>query len=186
MQQVEPTPPTAATASHGHPVWGAVRRLWMYILMLVWAIAGLAYTDLYPLRSVPFWQATTVLFAGLVILRIYLDERGPERHLLALKQLAHWGAFLGAMLMLHSHFVTDVITGDPLGIVVLLLLALATFLDGVYVDWRFCIVGLVLAIGVILVAVIDDASIGIVVLGVLALAALYGFRHFSFRRAVQG
>lgn len=186
MQQVEPTPPTAATAPPTRHLWGAVRRLWMYILMVVWAVAGLAYTDLYPLRSVPFWQVTTVLFAMLVILRIYLDEHGPGRHVLALKQLAHWGAFLGAMLMLHSHFVTDVITGDPLGIVVLLLLALATFLDGVYVDWRFCIVGVVLAIGVILVAVIDDASVGIILVGVVALAALYGFRHFSFRRAVEG
>ena len=183
MQQVEPTPPTADTAHPSH-LWGIVRRLWPYLLMVLWAVAGLAYTDLYPLRSVPFWQLTTVVFALIAIVRVYQDS-GPGRHVLALKQLAHWGAFLGAMVLLHSHFVTDLVTGDPLGIVTLILLALATFLDGVYVDWRFCIVGLVLAVGVILVAVIDDASIGIVLLGVLALAALYGFRHFSFRRAVQ-
>ena len=103
--------------------------------------------------------------------------------MLALKQLAHWGAFLGAMLLLHSHFVTDLITGDPLGIVVLILLALATFLDGVYVDWRFCIVGVVLAVGVILVAVIDDAALGHLRRRRGGAGGAVRLRHFSFRRA---
>ena len=58
MQQVEPTPPTADTAHPSH-LWGIVRRLWPYLLMVLWAVAGLAYTDLYPLRSVPFWQLTS-------------------------------------------------------------------------------------------------------------------------------
>lgn len=74
----------------------------------------------------------------------------------------------------------------PLGIVALILLALVTFLGGAYVDWRFCIVRIVLAIGVILVAMIDDAALGIFLVGAVALAALYGLRHFSFRQAVEG
>jgi hypothetical protein len=73
-----------------------------------------------------------------------------------------------------------------LRIVTLILLALVTFLDGAYIDWRFCIVGIVLAIGVILVAVIDDAALSIFIVGAVALAALYGLRHFSFGRAVDG
>ena len=183
MKQVE-TPLPAPDTGHSSHLWGILRRLWPYILMVVWAVLGLAYTDLYPARSVPFWQITTIVFALIAIVRIYQDV-GPGRHVLALKQLAHWGAFLGAMFLLHSHFVTDLVTGDPLGLVTLILLALATFLDGVYVDWRFCVVGVVLAIGVVLVAVIDDAALGIFVVGALALAALYGLRHFTFRRAAE-
>jgi|tagenome__1003787_1003787.scaffolds.fasta_scaffold20819058_2 hypothetical protein len=182
QQQVEPPFPATETAQPSH-LWGILRRLWPYLLMVAWAVAGLAYTDLYPARSVPFWQLTTVVFALIAIVRVYQDG-GSGRHVLALKQLAHWGAFLGAMFLLHSHFVTDLLTGDPLGLVTLILLALATFLDGVYVDWRFCVVGIVLAIGVILLAVIDDAALAMFVVGVVALAALYGLRHFSFRRAV--
>ena len=90
-------------------------------------------------------------------------------------------AFLVAMVLMHSHFVTDLVTGDPLGIVMLILLALATFLDGIYVNWRFCVVGLVLAIGVVVVAWLDDWALGIFLIGliVVALAVLYMMRHFG-------
>ena len=180
MHQVEAT---TGTGGRSH-LWAILRRLWPYLLMVVWAVLGLAYTDLYPTRSVPFWQVTTVVFAVIAIGRV-IQDRSPGWHVLALKQVAHWGAFLGAMFLLHSHFVTDLVTGDPLGLVTLILLALATFLDGVYVDWRFCVVGIVLAIGVILVAVIDDAALGIFVVGAVALAALYALRHLTFRRAAE-
>ena len=72
------------------------------------------------------------------------------------------------------------------------LLALATFLDGVYVDWRFCIVGAVVGCGVMLVAVVDDAALSLVLVGLVAVAALYLFappplprrrRHVSCARA---
>jgi hypothetical protein len=126
---------------------------------------------------------TTVLFAIIAIVHVVRSTL-PDRTALALKQLAHWGAFLAAMFLLHSHFVTDLVTGDPLGLVTLILLALAVFLDGVYVNWRFCVVGLVLAIGVLLVAWLDDAALGIFLFGlvVAALAALYLMRHFHARR----
>ena len=57
----------------------------------------------------------------------------------------------------------------------LILLALATFLDGIYVNWRFCVVGLVLAVGVVVVAWLDDWALGIFLIGLVgvALAVLY-------------
>ena len=118
--------------------WAILRHIGLYLFMVVWAVCGLAYTDIYPDNSVVFWQVTTVVFAVIAIVRVY-HEGGPGRHVLALKQVAHWGAFLVAMVLLHIHFVTDLVSGDLLGIAMMTLLALATFLDGVYVDWRFCI-----------------------------------------------
>ena len=58
------------------------------------------------------------------------------------------------------------------------------FLDGLYVNWRFCVVGLVLAIGVVLVAWLDDASLGMFLVGLIlvALGALYVMRHFQAKR----
>jgi hypothetical protein len=181
MQHVDPSPEPAGATTRSHVV-AILRRLGLYIFMVVWAVGGLAFTDIYPARSVPFWQLTTVLFAVIAIVHVVRSDL-PSRTTLALKQLAHWGAFLAAMVLLHSHFVTDLVTGDPLGIVTLILLALAIFLDGVYVNWRFCIVGLVLAVGVLVVAWLDDAALGIFLAGlvVVALAALYGMRHFHTR-----
>ena len=66
----------------------------------------------------------------------------------------------------------------------LVLLALAVFLDGVYVNWRFCIVGLVLAAGVLMVAWLDDWALGIFLVGlvIVALIVLYLLRHMSGKR----
>jgi hypothetical protein len=179
MQHVEPSTDPAGRVSHGP---GILRRLGLYIFMVVWAVTGLAYTDLYPNRSVPFWQLTTVLFAAIAIFRVYRDG-GPGRNMLALKQLAHWGAFLAAMALLHTHFVADLVTGDILGIVTLSILAFATFLDGIYVDWRFCLVGVVLGIGVFLLAWLNDAALGLFAVGAVGLAALYLLRHLGSRHA---
>ena len=68
--------------------------------------------------------------------------------------------------------------------VTLVLLALAVFLDGVYVNWRFCIVGLVLAAGVLMVAWLDDWALGIFLVGlvIVALVLLYLLRHMIGRR----
>jgi hypothetical protein len=179
MQHVEPTP--EPTSSHAVAV---LRRVWLYIFMVVWAAIGIGYTDLYPQRAVYFWQLTTLVFGLIAIIRAFLLS-GPGRAVLALKQVAHWGAFLGAMLLLHSHTVANLVTGDPLGLVTLMLLALATFLDGVYVDWRFCVVGVVLALGVVVVAFLDNSVVAVILLGIAALGVLYAMSHFTFHRRAE-
>lgn len=178
MHQLDTTP--EATSAPAVSIW---RRLGIYIFMVVWAVGGLAYTDVNPERSVPFWQLTTVLFAIIAIVHVIRSD-APDRTVLALKQLAHWLAFLAAMAVMHSHYVTDLVTGDPLGVVTLILLALAVFLDGVYVNWRFCVVGLVLASGVLMVAWLDDWALGMFLVGlvVLSLGVLYLMRHFRTAR----
>jgi hypothetical protein len=183
MNQVGTTPPLPAAVAAHHSIW---RRLGIYIFMVVWAVGGLAFTDVYPTRSVDFWQLTTLLFALIAIVHVLRSE-SVGRTTLALKQLAHWGAFLVAMVLLHSHYVTDLVTGDPLGVVTMILLALAVFIDGVYVNWRFCVVGLVLGFGVVVVAWLDDWALGIflVALVAIALGVLYLLRHYSAKRAAE-
>lgn len=183
MNQVGTSPPLPAAADAHHSIW---RRLGIYIFMVVWAVGGLAYTDVNPARSVAFWQLTTVLFALIAIVHVFRSEL-VERTTLALKQLAHWGAFLLAMVLLHSHYVTDLVTGDPLGVVTMILLALAVFIDGVYVNWRFCVVGLVLGFGVVVVAWLDDWALGIFLIALVAIAlgVLYLMRHYSAKRTAE-
>lgn len=181
MQQV--SSPAEAQSAHGAD-HGLLRRLGVYIFMVGWAVFGLAYTDVVTSHAIPFWLITTVLFAIIAIVHVF--RSGSEhRTVLALKQLAHWGAFFAAMVLLHSQLVVDLVAGDPSVIVVLILLALATFLDGIYVDWRFCVVGLVLASGSLIVAWLDDWSLVLTLGGliVVALGALYLLRHFGRHRA---
>lgn len=173
---------TDGAAGPAHP--SLLRRLGIYAFMIAWAVVGLAYTDIVSSHTVPFWLITTVLFAVIAIVHVF--RSGAEhRTVLALKQLAHWGAFFAAMVLLHSQLVVDLVAGDPSVIVVLILLALATFLDGIYVDWRFCVVGLVLASGSLIVAWLDDWALVLTLGGVLvvAIGGLYLLRHFGSHRA---
>ncbi|MGD9510649.1 MAG: hypothetical protein AB7I59_10240 [Geminicoccaceae bacterium] len=179
MHQVEAGTGTAAHTT-GH---GLLRRLGIYIFMVVWAVSGLAYTDVVSAHTVPFWLLTTILFAIIAIVHV-LRSDAEQRTVLALKQLAHWAAFFVAMVLLHSQLVGDLVAGDPSIIVVLILLALATFLDGIYVDWRFCVVGLVLASGSLVVAWLDDWALVLTLTAVVvvAIGALYLLRHFGSHR----
>ena len=172
--------PDATVAAHH----GIMRRLGLYIFMVAWAVCGLAYTDIVPSHSVSFWLITTVLFAIIAIVHVFRSG-AANRSSLALKQLAHWGAFFAAMVLLHSQLVVDLVAGDPSVIVVLILLALATFLDGVYVDWRFCVVGLVLASGSLIVAWLDDWALLLTLAGVVvvAMGVLYAMWRFGAHRA---
>jgi hypothetical protein len=181
MHEVDSSTRPDATVVAGH---GILRRLGLYIFMVAWAVGGLAYTDIVPSQSVSFWLLTTVLFAIIAIVHV-LRSGAANRRSLALKQLAHWGAFFAAMVLLHSQLVVDLVAGDPSVIVVLILLALATFLDGVYVDWRFCVVGLVLASGSLIVAWLDDWALLLTLAGVVvvAIGGLYAMWHFGTHRA---
>lgn len=165
-----------------HP--SLLRRLGIYAFMIAWAVCGLAYTDVVSSHAVPFWLLTTVLFAIIAIVHVFRSD-AAHRTTLALKQLAHWGAFFVAMVLLHSRLVVDLVAGDPSVIVVLILLALATFLDGIYVDWRFCVVGLVLASGSLIVAWLDDWALllTLVAVVVVAIGVLYLLRHLGSHRA---
>lgn len=183
MQQVSNPSEPGMAPEVGH---GLLRRLGVYIFMVTWAVFGLAYTDIVTSHAIPFWLITTVLFAIIAIFHVFRSSN-EHRTMLALKQLAHWGAFFAAMVLLHSQLVVDLVAGDPSVIVVLILLALATFLDGIYVDWRFCVVGLVLASGSLIVAWLDDWALMLTLAGVIvvAIGALYLLRHFGSRRTVS-
>ena len=180
MHQVEAS--TGATSGTGRH--GILRRIGIYLVMIAWSVGGLAYTEVNSANVVTFWLITTVLFAIIAIVHVYRSD-AANRTSLALKQLVHWGAFFAAMVLLHSHLVVDLVAGDPSLIVVLILLALAVFLDGVYVDWRFCVVGLVLASGSLVVAWLDDWSLVVTLAAIIvvAIAALYLVHHFASHRA---
>lgn len=176
MDQASPAAMPVPAASSPWP--GLLRRFGVYIFMIVWSILGLFFTDYNPQTSVQFWELTTLIFAGIAIWRAF-DKGGPGAKMLALKQVGHWGAFLVAMFLLHTKVVTNVLTGDALSLVMLLLLAVATFLDGLYIDWRFCVVGLILALGVLFLAAMSNAVIAIILLGLVGLGVLYGLRRFD-------
>jgi hypothetical protein len=185
MQEVQPGPDRTAVVERSglSPV---VRRLAPYIVMIVVATVAVAWTDLRPQSSHLVWRSVAVLYAAIAIWRVWALG-GPNRWRSTGVQLLHWLVFLLAMFIVEVPVVFDALNDISKGILLLLLLGLATFLDGLYVDWRFCIIGALLGIGVVAVAFFNQAAVAITVAGLVALAVLFAFRHVRqhFQPGVQ-
>lgn len=144
-----------------------------YILMLVLALVGIAYTDLLPRVSLWYWQMLAVVFGLICILTEWSQTpaEGGARWRLIVTQALHWGTFLLAMRLLFLPVMQKNLDADITGLILVYMLAFSTFLAGIYVNWRLCVVGGFLGVGVLAVAFVDQASALMTVLAVSVVAA---------------
>jgi hypothetical protein len=158
-----------------------------YIILLVLALVGIALTDLYPARSLLYWQAVVPAFAVLCIIAQW-SRMGSERHSrlrLIWTQVLHWGAVLLVMRLLFVHDVQKLLDSDITGLVLLYLLALGTFLAGIYLDWRLGVVGVFLAVSALAVAFIDEVALPMVALAIIVVVVFALWNRFGTKLGRQ-
>jgi hypothetical protein len=138
------------------------------------ALAGIAvvWTDLNPAASLTMWRFTAIVYALVAVGRVW-SSGGADRLRRSGIQVLHWGVFFALMLIIDAPYFSGVFNDNTKGLLLLVLLGLATFLDGLYVDWRFCIVGLLLGMGAVLLAFLDQAAGAILVACVAATVVLF-------------
>ncbi|MFO1037189.1 MAG: hypothetical protein U1E45_10120 [Geminicoccaceae bacterium] len=158
-------------------------RLLPYLVMIVIAVIGVAFSDMYPQSARSTWRLVAVLYGIIAIVHVFVRE-GDDKMKRALVQVAHWGALIVAMFIINTPMVERLVSDDVTGIVLLQLLALATFLDGLYVDWRLCIVGVMLMLGAAFLAFLDQAAVSIAIIGVVAVVALFFLRKVTSDKGV--
>jgi hypothetical protein len=170
------------TPNAGEPglVGPFLNREMPYVIMLGLALVGIAYSDLLPARSLWYWQLLAVLYGLIAVLIEWprLPAEGPERLRLVATQVFHWGAFLLAMQLLFLPVMQKNLNSDITGLVLEYVLALSTFLAGIYINWRLCVVGLFLALGVPVVAFVDQASALMTVLAATVVAGAWLWQRF--------
>lgn len=171
----EATPPTVdlpGEPAAGHATRATLWRLSPYLAMLALAVVAVGWTDLRPGASLAWWRVTAVVYALVAVHRVW--TAGPQgRWRRVGTQLLHWGVFLVVMLLIENRYFGGEFNDVSKGLLLLVLLALATFMDGLYVDWRFCVVGVLLGAGGMFLAFLDEAAVAIAVLGLVAVAALF-------------
>jgi hypothetical protein len=180
------TTPSASPARELGPpakagmVGNFVARELPYVVMLVLALVGIAYTDLLPMRSEWYWQILAVVFGIICIITEWprCPSDPKERMRLIVTQVLHWGAFLLAMRLLFLPVMQKNLDAEITGLILVYVLALSTFLAGIYINWRLCVVGGFLGIGVLAVAFVDQASALLTVLAVVVVAAAWLWNHF--------
>ena len=146
---------------------------WPYLLVLILALVGVAYTSFSRTPIMAYWVVLAPFIGVICIITRWRDaETRGQRLRLVWTQALHWGAVLLAM---HLLFVADVermMNADASALAALTVLALGTFTAGVHITaWRICLVGVVLAAGVPALAWLEQSTL-LVLLIAGALAAV--------------
>ncbi|MGR9072320.1 MAG: hypothetical protein ACU833_04555 [Gammaproteobacteria bacterium] len=122
------------------------------IVLLILSLVGIGITDFSPAESYWYWIIMIFVFGLFAILLGWLESKKQARNFkkLFLEQSLHWGSSMlivgGVFLLLHS----GKLDSENSGLVILLILALATILDGLRVGWRFSMTGLFLGISAVI------------------------------------
>jgi MFS family permease len=133
---------------------------------------GVALTRVSAHTAYLYWLIMIPAFGAISLLAQWQLMRAEreKRSLLLRRQLFHWSGLWVAVQLTYGLLGMGFLHYESVGFVVFLLLAFAFFLQGVYVDWRFYIVGGVLAVS-LLVAMYLAAYIWIILLLVILFIA---------------
>jgi hypothetical protein len=123
------------------------------IIMVIFCLLGIAVTDFSPQDAFMYWMAMIFVFgfaamiAGWHNAKRHYDPNGEGNEVKELFKLQslHWLGALVAVLCLFSFVEAGHMTQEATGLMVLLILALTTFLDGIRIGWRFSLTGIYLA-----------------------------------------
>ena len=158
-------------------------REWPYLLVLILALFGVAYTSFSKTPITIYWIVLAPCIGVICVITRWSDAESREQRLrLIWTQALHWAAVLVAM---HLMFVADVsrmMNADASALAALTVLALGTFTAGIHIaSWRICLVGVVLALGVPAIAWLEQSTLFLLLVVVVLLAAIAPFFWHSKR-----
>ncbi|MFG1352182.1 hypothetical protein [Xanthobacter autotrophicus] len=154
-------------------------RFWVrempYLAILIMTVGGVAYGAMTRSPLATYWELVALVSFAVGIFSGWSKAADKdERVRLLWTQVLHWGAFLAAMNLVFLPSVQAVADADSTSLVVLLLLALGTFVAGVHTaSWRMCLNGVVMALCVPAVAWLDQSAL-FVALAAVVLVAVAG------------
>ncbi len=155
-----------------------LERDWPYILMLIFAVLGVALVGLvgHPING--YWEILAPVFGAVCVYTRWRDaeHQAVLSRLIRIEAL-HWFAVIVAMQLIFITDVSGMMNVDAMGLMVMVILALGTFTAGAQIgSWQICIVGAVLGAGVPFVAWLERATL-FVTLAAIAIVALVAFAY---------
>src|SRR5262245_20803916 len=174
MSEPVPIGTSAATEESGRSGSLLLREL-PYLVVLVMTMIGVAYTSAARQPLVLYWEVLALTVFAVCIFAGWKRTEGRDARLRMLwTQGLHWGAFLVAMNIVLLPGVQRVLTASATGLTLLMLLALGTFVAGIHLSVRVCLLGLVMALSVPAIAWLKQSALFLllaaIVLGAIAVA----------------
>jgi len=154
----------------------------IFFMIMILSIIGVAITDYAPAASWAYWIFMVVVLgvSAIVIEKTLVNRKDSHLSQLILTQVLHWSGTLVAILISFSFVKTGRLTYEGSGLVILLILALSTFLDGYHVGWRYYLAGIFLGLTAVLTAYVEEFMWILVVIAIacVVLSRFLG-RHLS-------
>jgi len=151
----------------------------IYILWAVIVAVGFTLADFAPSAVGWFWAVASPLggiLSGILGAR-YQRRLGQRNRELGIRHALHWGGMLVAIFLAVLLVPRDILSGEDLGKVILLLVAFGWWSGGVHFDRVFMWLGGVMGLGFLAVIWIDRyawTGLGILVAAVLIIKAFTG------------
>jgi hypothetical protein len=153
-----------------------------YFAVLALTFFGVAYTSISQQPLIGYWEFLALAIGAVCIVSGWRNTDEPDTRIrLVWTQGLHWGAFLVAMNIVLLPGVQRVLTASATGLALLMLLALGTFVAGVHVSLRICLLGLVMALAVPAIAWLKQSAL-FLILAAFAIAAI-ALAIWWFRRS---
>jgi hypothetical protein len=148
--------------------WGSfLRRQVPYISVLGLAIVGVAYTNVAHQPLVGYWEFLALATGVVCVFAEWPKLEGQSRFRLIWTQSAHWVAVLVAMNIMLLPGVQQFVPAPATSLVLLVLLALGTFLAGLNLSLLpICFLGLALALAVPVVSWLKQSILFLVLIAV--------------------
>jgi hypothetical protein len=159
-------------------VTGWLTRQLPYLVVLILALFGVAYTSMSGRPLYGYWEFLAIVI-GLACIGIgwrQTRDKAARRQLLITQSL-HWLAFLIAMSILLLPSVNTFLNGPATGLALMLLLALGTFVAGVHVSWEIAVLGIILALTVPAMAWLKQSALLLVLIGLVIGGFAIAFRR---------
>lgn len=146
-----------------HNTWKA--RFLVGIAMLFIALLGMIVTDMKVGGAWAYWCIMTPIYALLSIgLSLYLRHSHPKVAIITIwHEILHWTGLVLAIYLVSSLVQMGFVSRFQAGVEVLLLLALATFLAGIYIETTFIVIGIAIGLLVVGIGLLDQYLYAIVI-----------------------
>src|SRR5262249_35021513 len=144
-------------------------REWPYLVVLVLALFGVAYTSFARTPITTYWIVLAPLIAIICVVTRWRDAATREQRLrLIWTQALHWGAVLVASILMFVVAVSRMRNPDATALAALRVLALGTFTAGVHIaSWEICLVGIALGLGVPAIAWFEQSALLLLLVAVV-------------------
>jgi hypothetical protein len=146
-----------------------LRRRLPYIVVLVLAVAGVAFTNISTQPLTGYWEFMALVTGVLCVVTEWKNVGDRQARLrLMWTQALHWAAILVTMNIVLLSGVRAMLPAPATSLVLLTLLALGTFLAGVnFLSLPICFLGLAMALAVPAIAWLKQSALFLVLAAML-------------------